>query len=159
MQDARGTALIVLEIDWRKMKISEIGWQAPADDALANGQWASMGPNTTSHVSGKVRLEAVAYQELRQAFMACANLITSSGKGNRFTAMDIGSIESVLSENEGTEQQGPGTLWSLDESGCPVDESGWAIEGECDEILNFVKGGGRETRGNAAFCMRAPGKS
>ena len=75
--------------------------------------------HTPSHVSGKVDLEAVAYQELRQAVMAYTNLVTSSGKGNQSTAMDIGSIESVLLENEGIEQQSPGTLWSLDESGWP----------------------------------------
>ena len=61
-KNASETALIVFEIDRRKMKISEIGGQAPADDVLTNVLWASMDPNSKSHASGNADLEAVPYQ-------------------------------------------------------------------------------------------------
>ena len=100
------TALIVLEIDRRRMLIAEIGGQAPSDDVIVSVLWMAMDPGTTSHVSGKLDVSEVEYTDLRQAVMMHTSLTSATSNGGRGnsspTAMDIGSIASVVEGEEET---------------------------------------------------------
>ena len=135
------TAMIVLEVDRRKRKISDIGGKPPDEDVCINVVWMSMDPATRAHVTGKVDMKDVSFVELRQVVQSYTNLIAStthSGRSGGVVAMDISSIASVdghgathpdgASPNaDATKQQSP-ALWSLDETGWPIDEKGIPLE-------------------------------
>ena len=123
----------------------------PDEDITINILWMSMGLPTKAHVTGKVDMDSVSYAELRQIVQSYANLINSTssrGKGNGVVPMDISSIASSLEWSrermqrvggsfhadgscQDDEPPSPQPLSSLtcDESGWPIDEEGWRLDG------------------------------
>ena len=103
--------------------------------------WLSMDPATRAHVTGKVDMETVGFVELRQIVQSYTNLIastTNSGKGGGVVAMDISSIASVggsvlpagASQDDDASNQQSSTPFTYDESGWPIGEEGWPVDGQ-----------------------------
>ena len=142
------------------------------EDVCISILWLSMDAATRAHVTGKVDMESVAFTELRQIVQSYTNLIgsmTTSGRGGGVVAMDIGSIASVgdsssewprersqfaggsihpdgFARGEDTPTPQPLSSLTCDESGWPVDEEGWHLQGHIVELngqINFVKGKGK----------------
>ena len=60
---AAETALVLLEIERRKMRILKIGGDAPPSDTLVTVLWVAMDPNTKAYVAGKIDLDSMEYVE------------------------------------------------------------------------------------------------
>ena len=97
------------------------------------------------------------YAGLRHAAMGHTSLTSATdreARGNSAqTAMDIGSIASVI-EGDEERQQPQHAVWSLDETGWQV--KGLQIEGRFDaQSVNFVKvGKGKRGMGGAVLQLR-----
>ena len=157
---AAETALVLLEIERRKMRILEIGGDAPPSDALVTVLWAAMDPNTTAYVAGKIDLDSMEYVELRQAVMTYTNLITSTTTRTGPAAMDISAIESVTTDSKSivpsdvASSQGQGSQqeewnqsahagdWSGD-TYWTEGEADWCGEHQQGEQINGIKGKGK----------------
>ena len=143
-KNANETAIILLEVDSHVKKIRETGGVPPDDDILINVLWVTMDGQTRAHVTGKIDMESVTYQELRSALMLYTNLVTSASRSktaNGAVPMDLSSIASVsgslggnvipdVANAEESDQGTPHVLLALDEADWPIDEEGWPIEGQ-----------------------------
>ena len=148
------TQLIVVEIDRRKMIISECGGDPPDDDITTSVLLMSMDGATRSHVSGKMDMEDMEYSALRQTVMAYCTLQANTSRtgSSQAVPMDIGSIASVadsVAPSSNVDQPD----WSYDEQGWPVDESGNHFDGYYDEQLNFVANGTKGNKGKGKGCF------
>ena len=132
-KSADETVGILLEIDRMKKRTIESGGTVD-DDVLVTTLWATMDPQTRTHVSSQLDMESLKYVDLRQAAMTFTNLVTSTTRGSA-VPMDIGAlgggaIPGIADPDGESDREHSQVLWSLDEAGWPIDEEGWPIEGQ-----------------------------